>query len=36
MLKLNELRIWAKGKFPKINTIDEEGKNKKRDFIDLW
>ena len=35
MLKLNELRIWAKGKFPKINTIDEEGKNKKRDFIDL-
>ena len=36
MLKLNELRIWAKGKFPKINTIDEEGKNKKKDFIDLW
>jgi hypothetical protein len=36
MLKLSEIRIWAKGKFPKINTIDEEGKNKKRDFIDLW
>ena len=36
MVKLNELKIWAKGKFPKINTIDEEGKNKKREFIDLW
>jgi hypothetical protein len=36
MVKLNELKIWAKGKFPKINTIDEEGKNKKKDFIDLW
>ena len=36
MVKLNELQIWAKGKFPKINTIDEEGKNKKKDFIDLW
>ena len=35
MVKLNELKIWAKGKFPKINTIDEEGKNKKKDFIDL-
>ena len=28
MVKLNELKIWAKGKFPKINTTDEEGKNK--------
>ena len=36
MVKLNELKIWAKGEFPKINTIDEEGKNKKKDFIDLW
>ena len=36
MMKLIELKIWAKDQFPKINTIDEEGKNKKKDFIDLW
>ena len=36
MVKLNELKIWAKGKFSKINTTDEEGKNNKKDFIDLW
>ena len=30
MVKLNELKIWVKGKFPKINTIDEEGKNNKK------
>ena len=33
MVKLNELKIWAKGKFPKINTIDEEGKNKKKTLL---
>ncbi len=30
------LEFGRKVSSQKINTIDEEGKNKKKDFIDLW
>ena len=35
MVKLNELKIWAKGKFPKITQLTKKERTRK-DFIDLW
>ena len=35
LVNLTDLKIWAKGKYPKLN-VYEEGKNKKVDFVDMW